>query len=88
MECGKTRSALAGTDVARKEAQVITCTVLEDISHADASRSEAEKVVNAGRDGMNNPAVRAFVVVRKSTFRLVLESVAMRTLPSEDIVGF
>ena len=44
--------------------------------------SEVEKVVNAGRDGMYIPAIGAFVIVRKSAFRLVLESVARCTLPS------
>ena len=51
------------------------------------AESEAEEVMNAGRDGMDTPAVVAFVVVRKSTFMLVLESVARRALRSDEAVG-
>jgi hypothetical protein len=42
--------------------------------------------VDVGRDGMDIPAVGVFVVVRKSAFRLVLESVARRALRSEEAV--
>jgi hypothetical protein len=48
--------------------------------------SEAEAVVDAGRDGTDIPAVAVFVVVRKSSFRLVLESVARRALRSEEVI--
>lgn len=42
--------------------------------------------MDAGRDGMDIPAVGVFVVVRKSALRLVLERVARRALRSEDAV--
>ena len=48
--------------------------------------SEAEGVVDAGRDGMDIPAVGVFGVVRKSVFRLVLERVARRVLRAEGAV--
>jgi len=45
-------------------------------------------VVDAGRDGVDIPAVGVFVVVWKSAFRFVLESVARRALRSEEgVVG-
>ena len=37
---------------------------------------------------MDIPAVGAFVVVWKSAFRLVLESVARRALRSDEAVGY
>jgi hypothetical protein len=44
-----------------------------------------EAEVDAGRDGMDIHSVGAFVVVvRKSAFRLVLESVARQALRSEE----
>jgi len=48
--------------------------------------SEAEGVVDAGRDGMDIPAIGVFGVVWKSAFRLVLERVARRVLRAEEAV--
>jgi hypothetical protein len=42
--------------------------------------------VDAGRDGVDIPAVGVFVVMRKSAVRLVLESFARRALRSEEAV--
>lgn len=43
--------------------------------------------MGARRDGVDISVVGVFVVVRKSAFRLVLESVARRALRSETVVG-
>ena len=42
--------------------------------------------MDAGREGTDIPAIAVFVVVRKSSFRLVLESVARRALRSEEVI--